>query len=309
MDRQVSPFIIIKNLSKNYGDIYGVKNISMNISNGTYGLIGPNGSGKTTLLKMIMGLIRPTNGEISISGYSPGSPKANSLIGYLSENMGYYEDMSAMEYLRFFSIIYDIPENFIDKRIKKILKQMNIENRKKELISTYSKGMKQRLGIARTMLYKPNIFIFDEPLSGLDPSGRNNVLRSLEIIKEEGKIIIISSHELKELDFLCDNLFILNKGRIIAYGTPRSLISEKNFSHTTLIFNIHTPNDILNDLPKEIPNIINFDYNGESLILDIKYDPALERKILSWLLEKNVDFSQQKHLIDEIYSQFFKGEK
>jgi len=309
MTKEPTAFIEIKGLTKTFGDVAAIKGISLSLSNGTYGLIGPNGAGKTTLMKLVLGLIRPTKGKISILGNPPGSPEANAAIGYLSENMGYYDDLSAVDYLQYFAHLFAVPDEKAAKRIATLLKKMELDERKDDPISTYSKGMRQRLGVARAMLHRPEVYILDEPLSGLDPTGRKDVLKALTVLKQQGKTVLISSHELKDMDMICDHICVMKEGRILVQGTPKELMSEDNLSRETLAFNIHTPSEIINELPKAVPEILEFKYEGEDLTIVIKHDPTTERKILSWLLEKKIDFSQKKHVIDSIYTQLFQEGK
>jgi ABC-2 type transport system ATP-binding protein len=307
MNQKNGSFIEILDLTKNFGHVHAIKNISMTLSNGTYGLIGPNGSGKTTLMKLILGLIRPTSGKISVVSSPPGSPKANASIGYLSENMGYPEDQSPVEYLTFFGQLYGISKTKLLKKVDTIIEKLNLTERKDDPISTFSKGMRQRLGVARAMLHEPDIYILDEPLSGLDPTGRKEVLHALKILKDEGKTMLISSHELKDMDVICDRICVMKQGKIIIEGTPLDLLSRDEFSQEILTFNIHTPTEILSRIQGDIPEIQSAKYENNTLIISIKHNPVTERKILTWLLENKVDFSQQKHVIDSIYSQLFKG--
>jgi ABC-2 type transport system ATP-binding protein len=165
--------------------------------------------------------------------------------------------------------------------------------------------MKQRLGISRTILHEPKLIILDEPLSGLDPSGRKEVLHVLEHLRKEGNTILLSSHELKDMDTICDQLFVMRTGKIIAKGSPKKLISTLFQANEVLTFNLHAPTDIIKNIPEEMPEILKFEDNGDSFKITIKHNPKLERKILRWLLGKNVDFSYQKHLIDSIYMHLF----
>lgn len=300
--------IAIRHLSKHFHTVKAVDDVTLALTKGSYGLIGPNGAGKTTLIKLICGLIRPTNGKVLIKGYRPGSSRANSIIGYLSENMGYYEEQSPMEYLWHFSQLYGIPKNEIEDRIHRILKKVNLFHRKDHSISTFSRGMRQRLGISRSILHEPELVILDEPLSGLDPSGRKEVLQALELLRKEGHTILLSSHELKDMDTICDQLFVMRTGKIIAKGSPKKLISELSQANEVLTFNLHTPTDIVKKIPDEIPEILKFEIEGDSFKVTIEHNPELERKILKWLLDKNVDFSHQKHVIDSIYTHLFKEE-
>jgi len=301
----VAPAIQIENISKRYVTEFALSDITIGIQQGAFGLIGPNGAGKTTLIKLICGLLRPTSGTISIKGHRPGSPGANASIGYLSEHQGYYEFKSPNEYLRYFGELYGLSRSEMDKSIPRLLGMVNLRNNAADPISTFSRGMRQRVGIARAMLHDPDFYILDEPLSGLDPTGRRDVLRILTRLKEAGRTILLSSHELKDMDVFCDEICILRKGRKIAQGNPNSLMSNVKDAREMLAFNLHSPSEVLPALPREIPGILAFEVSPGGFQVTIPHDPALERRILRWLLVKKVDFSVKKHVIDSLYTHLF----
>jgi len=305
----VAPAVRIKSVSKQYTGNYALNGIDIDISQGSFGLIGPNGAGKTTLIKLLCGLLRPTSGTISIMGHRPGSPEANASIGYLSENQGYYEFNTPQQYLRYFGELYGLSRSEMDARIAELLKMVNLHKNARDPISTFSRGMRQRVGIARAMIHDPDIYILDEPLSGLDPIGRKEFLRILTDLKEAGRTILLSSHELKDMDTICDEICILRQGIKIAQGNPNTLIAGAKGAHETLSFNLHSPSDVLARLQQDIPGIISFTEIPGGFQLTIAHDPPLERKILRWLLVNKVDFSVQKHVIDSLYSYVFEEQQ
>jgi ABC-2 type transport system ATP-binding protein len=294
--------LIVENLTKRYDRDEVLKDVSFKVDSGAFGLIGPNGAGKTTLIKIICGLLAPTSGRVLVEGRPPGSPKANAAIGYLSERQGYYEQRTPQAYLGFFGGLYGLSQQDIRERTRELLANVGLMKSASDPISTFSRGMRQRLGIARAMLHRPRIYILDEPLSGLDPTGRKEVMRILCGLKRDGSIIFLSSHELKDMDTLCDQILMLWNGKKIARGNPDSLISKIRGAREVLAFNLHSPFAELDRLPAEVPGILKFEVLEGGFQLTIPHDPALERRILQWLLDHFVDFSMKKHVIDSLYT-------
>jgi len=295
--------LTVENLTKRYDRENVLKDVSFKVDSGAFGLIGPNGAGKTTLIKIICGLLAPTSGRVLIDGNLPGSPAANAAIGYLSERQGYYEQRTPEEYLGFFGALHGLTRAQTQDRTRELLAKVGLAKNAKDRISTFSRGMRQRLGIARAMLHRPRIYLLDEPLSGLDPTGRKEVMRVLSGLKQEGSIIFLSSHELKDMDTLCDQILMLWNGKKIARGNPDSLMAKIRGAREVLAFNLHSPFPALDRLPAEVPGILKFEAAEGGFQLTIPHDPALERKILQWLLDHFVDFSMKKHVIDSLYSQ------
>ena len=217
--------IIVENLTKNYGVQKAVDNISFEIKTGEIvGFLGPNGAGKSTTMKMITCFIASTQGSISLDGISTSQNPEDikKKIGYLPENNPLYTDMAIIDYLRFCAEIQGIKKNQIANRIRKMIDMcgLNIEKHKK--ISELSKGYRQRVGLAQAMIHDPDVLILDEPITGLDP---NQIIEIRKLIKKLGKekTVILSSHILSEVEATCDRILIINKGRIVADGTPSTL--------------------------------------------------------------------------------------
>jgi len=295
--------LVVENLTKRYDRDDVLKDVSFKVDRGAFGLIGPNGAGKTTLIKIICGLLRPTIGRVFVEGNPPGSPGANAAIGYLSERQGYYEQRTPEEYLGFFGDLHGLGRAQTRERTAELLEKVGLSKNAKDPISTFSRGMRQRLGIARAMLHRPRIYLLDEPLSGLDPTGRKDVMRILGGLRQEGSIIFLSSHELKDMDTLCDQVLMLWNGKKIARGNPDSLMAKMRGAREVLAFNLHSHFPALDRLPAEVPGIAKFEPVEGGFQITIPHDPALERRILQWLLDHYVDFSMKKHVIDSLYSQ------
>lgn len=218
-----------KNLNKKFGKKQILHNVSFEIHEGDIlGFIGPNGAGKTTTIKLILGLQSITQGEVSINGYNIQSEftKAIEKVGAIVENPDLYMYLSGYENLKLIANMY---ANIDQKRIEEVVKLVKLENRIKDKVSKYSLGMRQRLGIAQAILHRPNLLILDEPTNGLDPEGIKEMRELLvNLAKEEKMAILISSHNLAELDNLCNKVCIIKNGRIIETSDIEEIKKQKN---------------------------------------------------------------------------------
>lgn len=191
-----------------------------------FGFLGPNGAGKTTTMNVLLGFVPATRGEAYIFGMNVRDPIARQRIGYLPELTYYYKFLSADELLRFYARIFEIPRREVDRRIEKVLKLVELEPARKRLIKTYSKGMQQRIGLAQALINDPDLLILDEPTSGLDPIGRMKVREIIQRLKNEGKTVFFSSHELGEVETVCDRVAILNQGQLEVEGRVSDLVTK-----------------------------------------------------------------------------------
>jgi len=208
------------NLRKNYSSLIAVKDVNLTLQRGEIlGLVGPNGAGKTTLLKMLSTLIEPTTGSILVMGKDTLKYKLQirSQIGYLPDFFNLYDDLKLWELLYFFAQTYGVPETERDARIHTALQETDLFMKQNDFIKNLSRGMTQRLGLAALLVHQPEIFLLDEPASGLDPKARITLRTVLKKLAANGKTIIVSSHILTELDDFCSHIAIMNKGELVLH--------------------------------------------------------------------------------------------
>lgn len=220
--------INISSLTKSFGKIQALDNLNLYIEKGELlGIIGPNGAGKTTAIRIICGILKPDSGDVVVDGHSvlKDPIKVKSMIGYLPEEPNLYERFKARDLLKYFGELYGVPKNILDDRIMELLKLVGMEKRADHRINTFSKGLRQRVGIARALIHDPPIIIFDEPTMGLDPATSLAIRSFIESLKGE-KTIILCTHYMDEADALCDRVAILNSGKIRDMGTPEYLKSK-----------------------------------------------------------------------------------
>jgi ABC-2 type transport system ATP-binding protein len=191
-----------------------------------FGFLGPNGAGKTTTINVLLGFIPPTRGTAYLFGIDVRQPIARQRIGYLPEMTYYYKFLTAEELLRFYARIFCLPQLEADQRIDRLLKLVELEPVRKRLIKTYSKGMQQRIGIAQALINDPDLLVLDEPTSGLDPLGRMKVREIIQRLKNDGKTVFFSSHELGEVETICDRVAIIDQGELKALGRVDDLVAQ-----------------------------------------------------------------------------------
>lgn len=201
--------------------------LSLSVNQGeVFGFLGPNGAGKTTTMNVLLGFVNPSGGNAYLFGVNVREPIARQRIGYLPELTYYYKFLTAEELLRFYARIFKIPSAEAENRINQVLKLVELEHARKRPIKTYSKGMQQRVGLAQALINQPDLLILDEPTSGLDPLGRMKVREIIQRLKEDGKTVFFSSHELGEVETVCDRVAILHEGQLKIAGRVDDLTAQ-----------------------------------------------------------------------------------
>ncbi|MGE3180200.1 MAG: ABC transporter ATP-binding protein [Phycisphaerae bacterium] len=231
------------NLTKRYDKLVALNNLQLNIEEGEcFGYIGPNGAGKTTTIRILATLLRPTWGEARVCGHVVGyeSRKIRPLIGYVPDFFGAYEDMVVQEYLEFFAAAYDITGKKRDQIVGDVLELTDLTYKTDALVDSLSRGMKQRLSIARVLLHDPRVLLLDEPASGLDPRARIEIRELLKELHRMGKTIIISSHILPELADLCTSIGILERGEMVFQGSVTEAVRRARIG---TVLHVITPDD------------------------------------------------------------------
>lgn len=259
-------------LTKRFDDLVAVDNLNLYVERGEiYGFLGPNGAGKTTTIMMLLGLIRPTSGQVKLFGKDLATDYFNikRRIGVLSEFQYLYEDMTAYEYLRFFCELYRVDDP--DARIKEVLSRVNLYHRRNELLGGYSKGMKQKLGLARTLLHKPEILILDEPVSSLDPYGIKEVRDILLEENQKGVTMFISSHILSEIERTCHRVGIIHRGRLVAQDTMSDL-KRRLTDEVELTLQLEGMKPEIVDALKGLPFVRSVSTEGSRITLKIASD-------------------------------------
>ncbi len=276
--------LVIKDLVKNYGKFRAVDNLSLEIGKGQiYGFVGANGAGKTTTIKVVAGLLKPTSGEVIVGGMdirkNPIIYKRK--IGYMPDFFGVYDDLKVTEYMNFYSGIYGIKVDERDKICDEFLELVNLKDKKNSYVDDLSRGMKQRLCLARSLIHNPELLILDEPASGLDPKARVEMKEVLKELGNMGKTILISSHILPELAELCTAIGIIDKGKKVVSGTVEEIMSQV-YMNKIIRIKVLDKKEALEKFLKEQPAISSIKVHSE--YIDAEFEGTKE--VMAQMLKK-----------------------
>ena len=308
----MSAVVETHNLTKRYHDKLAVNALNLTVQEGEiFGFLGPNGAGKTTTILMLIGLTEPTMGRASVCGFDPSHEplEVKSRVGYLPENPGFYEDISARENLLYMARLNHIPEDEARRRTSEVLEQVELSADSRRWVREFSRGMKQRLGIAEVLVKKPQAIILDEPTLGIDPDG---AIRILELIKglnrERNLTVLLSSHQLQQVQEICNRVGIIVKGRLIVQGQMdelgRAILKERQWNFLVELGS--AANGIENDL-LAINGVADIEKRAHGLFLRCTRDvrpeimALVERKKLQLLQLRSEDPT-----LEEIYLKYFR---
>jgi ABC-2 type transport system ATP-binding protein len=239
--------IDVRHLRKEYGGLVAVEDSTFAVDAGeVFGVVGPNGAGKTTTLKALAGLLEPTAGTVEIAGHPADARETRRLLGFLPEESPLYEEMTPLSYLRFFADLYDVPRDVADERIHDALDRLDLDDRRRSL-GDMSKGMKRKVAIARSLVNDPDVLIYDEPASGLDPLTTNYVVEFTRELADEGRTVVFSAHNLYHVEEVCDRVAIMNEGRVVAEGALEELRAEYGHTEYHVFTTVEVPDAVRED--------------------------------------------------------------
>ena len=294
-------------LEKTYGSFRAVDSLTFNVKSGSiFGLIGPNGAGKTTTMRMLYGMLSPSSGRAIIAGLdiAKESIKIKRIIGLLPESTGFYNWMNGEEYLYYFARLYNIEEPIARKKIRDLLDRVGLAAKAFAPIAYYSRGMKQRLALARAMINDPKILFLDEPTLGMDPRGQQEIQKMLlDLNHEKGVTIFLSSHALTDVSTFCNQIGILNRGRLIAHGSLNDLRKLVNDS-TRILVRILNTQEAISKLSNS-PFKITIDKVTEESVDFIISDDNIEfNQLVDWIRKENFKLTELRQIkmnLDEIF--------
>jgi ABC-2 type transport system ATP-binding protein len=314
--------IQINGLHKKYGDQTVVDNLTLNIREGeVFGLLGPNGAGKSTTIRMILGFCEPSGGSITLGGFSAAKEtiQVKKLVGYLPEDVGFYSNMSGFENLMYTARLNNIPFSEAEKRINELLSMVQLEKEATKKVEAYSRGMKQRLGLADVLVKNPRIIILDEPTLGLDPNGMRDLLNRIsELSKSKGLTVLFSSHHLHQVQHICDRVGLFVNGKLIAHGDIQSL-SDELFAKSAVVIEARVDSSVnsnskkpsisqLIDKIKNIEGVSNVLVNGDMFTTHCSSNKAAD--IAKIVIENNyglLSLNKKEYGLDDIYHKYFEG--
>lgn len=268
--------IQIRNLRKSYGSHQALRGLTMEIAQGElFGFVGPNGAGKTTTMRIIAGLMRADSGEVRIAGelLHGRTGHIREKIGYVPDFFGVYDNLKVQEYMEFYASLYGMDGKAARKRTGELLEMLGMEDWREEMVDGMSRGMKQKLCVARALVNDPELLILDEPASGMEPIYRRQLKELLQELCAEGRTILISSHNLKELSEMCTSIGIINRGRLIMQGDMQTLLRRQQEDNPFVLQCLKFPEEAVR-LLKSDPHVKNIASCGTSI--SFPYDGAEE---------------------------------
>lgn len=306
----------IRDLRKRYGNFQALDGLNLEIKRGElFGFVGPNGAGKTTTLKIMAGLMAPDSGEVRIDGEDAlkDNRSLKEKIGYVPDFFGVYDNLKVSEYMEFFASCYGISGLKARKRCELLLEQVKLEDKTDFFVDGLSRGMKQRLCLARALIHDPELLILDEPSSGLDPRTRMEFAATLRELREQGKTLIVSSHILSELSELCTDIGIIEQGRMVLHGSMEQIFERVNSSNPLLISVFRNKEKALSIL-KSHPGVQTISVREDEIKLGFLGDRQDEAMLLQQLIDAGVmvsGFMREKGSLESVFMQLTEadGEK
>jgi len=298
-----------KGLSKHYNGLVAVDNLDLNIMRGEiFGLLGPNGSGKTTTILMLLGLTEPTAGKVRVLDFDPArqplSVKAR--VGYMPDQIGFYDELSARQNLAYTARLNGLPAAVADERIQAALDRMGLLDVADKRVSTFSRGMRQRLGVADVLIKQPEVIIMDEPTQGLDPEGAHAFLRNIRHLKEEGITILLSSHLLHQVQAVCDRVGLFYRGKMALSGSVAELARKVIGSHYHIEVEAYGDQEALLQALRQVPGISRVQAHGN--VYDITANSDLRAEAAEAVVKAGgrlLALRVEEPSLDDIYAHYF----
>ena len=303
--------IVSEGLTKYFGPVKAIEDFTVSIPDGViFGLLGPNGAGKTTTMRMLAGLIKPSQGKAVIDNMQLGDEKNNTpirkLIGLLPEVPGLYETLGAYKNLDYYAQLYGVAKIKRETAIKEILTNLGLWERRNDPVGGFSKGMKQKIAIARAFIHNPKYIFLDEPTASLDPEASKLVRDYILELKSQGRTILLNTHNLAEAERVCDTVALV-KNRIIKIGNPKEL-ARNLFARTIRITVSKIPENIFTEIAS-VADISNVKVQGNILVLSVKNPEKDNPNILSWLMKKGIQvvyISEEEYSLEDVYLKLIK---
>lgn len=289
------------NLTKKFNNLTAVEDLCIQVNKGEIlGFLGPNGAGKTTTIRMIAGIIAPTKGYAGVAGIRPDKEieKLHEIIGLLTETPGFYERLSAKDNLLYFARFYDIDA---DSQIDKYLQKMGLWERRNDKVGTFSKGMKQRLALARCLVHEPAVLFLDEPTAGLDPESAKDVRKLIMDLRVEGRTIFLSTHNLQEAELLCDRIAVV-RNRLVAIDTAKNL--RNRLFQRQVIVEVEEVNQGVINAVMSLSFVSNVQRNEGQLIVELRDFDKNRPELVRCIVEQGGNITsvfEKKHSLEETY--------
>lgn len=304
----------IQGLTKRYGKFLALNDLNLHIDKGEiFGFVGPNGAGKTTTMRIVCGLLKATKGTVFVDGVNaitnPEDIKRK--VGYVPDFFGVYDNLKVAEYMEFYGSMYGMDKEDVDEIADGLLELVNLSDKKEEFVDTLSRGMKQRLCVARALIHNPDLLVLDEPNSGLDPRARFEMKEVLKNLGSMGKTIIISSHILPELAEMCTSIGIMERGRLVVSGRVEDIMQQTRVTRPIHIRaltpdyeNAEEGRDFIVTLLKEQPEVSKVTFTEEEVLVTFAGDEEAAARLLKYLISRNIlvsNFYREKEDLETLF--------
>lgn len=310
----------IENLSKRYGKFQALDHLNLHIEKGEiFGFVGPNGAGKTTTMRIVCGLLKATSGSVHVDGVDAISRPEDikRKVGYVPDFFGVYDNLQVMEYMEFYGSMYGMDKQEVREISKGLLELVNLSDKENEFVDTLSRGMKQRLCVARALIHNPDLLVLDEPNSGLDPRARFEMKEVLKNLGSMGKTIIISSHILPELSEMCSSIGIMERGKLIVSGKVDEVM-QKSRGNQPIKMRAFAPeypdsteeHDYISMILKEQPLVNKVNFTEDEILVSFEGDDKEAAQLLKTLFERNIlvsNFYREKEDLESLFLEITGG--
>lgn len=299
-----------KDLTKKYGSFTAVERLSLTVERGEiFGLLGPNGAGKTTTILMLLGLTEPTSGRVRVLGLDPARQplSVKSRVGYLPDLIGFYDELSARENLIYTAKLNGIPRREIDPRISESLERVGLTQVADHRVGTFSRGMRQRLGVADMLIKKPELIIMDEPTQGLDPEGARDFLKMILGLKQEGITVLVSSHLLHQVQATCDRVGLFHQGRMVMEGSVPDLARQVLGGAYRIHIHALDSHEKLKGSLEKLPGVVKVNRPKEN-IYELEAESDIRPQVAQAVVQaggKLLQLDIETQSLDEIYARYF----
>lgn len=311
----------IENLTKKYGSFLALDQLNLHIEKGElFGFVGPNGAGKTTTMRIICGLLNATGGNVYVDGvdaiHNPDEIKRK--VGYVPDFFGVYDNLKVMEYMEFYGSMYGMDKKTVDEISKGLLELVNLSDKEDEFVDTLSRGMKQRLCVARALIHNPELLILDEPNSGLDPRARFEMKEVLKNLSSMGKTIIISSHILPELAEMCTSIGVMERGKLIVSGKVEDVMQQTQgiqpIKMKACVENMEkeAAQEYIATILKEQPLVSKVNFMEDEILVSFQGDEQKSAQLLKSLINQNImvySFYREKEDLESLFLKITGGQQ
>lgn len=297
-------------LTKQYGSFTAVQDLNLSIRAGeVFGLLGPNGAGKTTTILMLLGLTEPSAGSVRVLGFDPVRQplRVKARVGYIPDEVGFYDELSARENLIYIAKLNGLPRSEITARIDEALARVGLDEVGDKRVGTFSRGMRQRLGVADVLLKKPQIIIMDEPTQGLDPEAAREFLTMIRSLKEEGITILLSSHLLYQVQAVCDRVGLFHRGRMVLEGSVRDLAQRVLGGAYRIYLEAEGPPQTISATLQKLPGVVAVQ-QSDGRVFEVEAENDLRAEVASAVIaqgNKLLKLDVKSQSLDDIYARYF----